>query len=59
MKVGELKKLLSNFDDAKEVTITDGFEGRCYSGKFSVQEIEILDYNKESFIDIGIGGCLE
>ena len=56
MTVGELIHKLSIWPDNTEVTITDGFQARCYSGAFEV--ILFSDGEKVS-VDIGIGGCEE
>jgi len=57
MKVSEMIKILSDYPDSMEVLITDGFQGNCYRGEYSITEFE--DVNGKVYVDIGIGGLLE
>jgi hypothetical protein len=56
MKVKELVKILSKFDPELEVTITDGYEVRCYhTNGIVIDQFEDLDGSV--CVDVGIGGC--
>lgn len=52
MNVKELCEKLQKYDGFKKVTITDGFNSRCYDGLYSIQEFD-------GMVDIGLGGTLE
>ena len=56
MKVGELISILQKLDENLSVTITDGFEGKIYRGRWCIIEFEEDDGTK--VVDIGIGGTL-
>jgi hypothetical protein len=49
MTVDALIKKLSAYPGDMEVTITDGYDCRCYQGDYTVEEFE-------GSVDIGIGG---
>lgn len=49
MTVAELVDKLNCFSANMEVTITDGYDCKCYEGDFVVAEFE-------GTVDIGIGG---
>lgn len=49
MTVAELIAELSQYPSEMEVTITDGYEGKFYAGKYEFQEWE-------NSVDIGVGG---
>ena len=55
MLVKELIKELSKYDPELEVLITDGYDGNCYRGKYSVT----LFKDDCEYVDIGVGGCRE
>ena len=57
MKVSEMIKILSHYPDSMEIIITDGFQGNCYSGEYSITEFEDID--GQVYVDIGIGGQLK
>lgn len=43
-----------------EVTVTDGYDVRCYSASAGMDfDIQYYEYCDQEFIDIGVGGCLE
>ena len=50
-------KILSQYPDSMEIIITDGFQGNCYCGEYSITEFEDID--GQVYVDIGIGGQLE
>ena len=54
MIVGDLIKLLQTYPGDWKVTITDGFQARCYDGNFEVLPFE--EENGVMTVDIGIGG---
>lgn len=56
MTVGELVDKLNKFDPKMEVLITDGYNFYFYRGEYLVSE---FNDNDVTFVDIGIGGCLE
>lgn len=56
MTVGELVDKLNKFDPTMEVLITDGYNFYFYRGEYLVSE---FNDNDVTFVDIGIGGCLE
>lgn len=53
--ISELTTLKGELGDV-EVLISDGFNGSFYRGNYTVQRINI---NGDTFVDIGIGGCLD
>lgn len=57
MKVSEMIKILSQYPDSMEIIITDGFQGNCYCGEYSITEFEDID--GQVYVDIGVGGQLE
>lgn len=56
MKNKALQKLLAEFPDDLEVTITDGYKERYYhTDGLEVEEFQ-LDRKSKKVLDIGIGG---
>ena len=54
MQVSDLIALLSAFPDDLEVTVTDGYQGKTYSGAF---EVKLFNEGNGKFaVDIGVGG---
>ena len=50
MKVKELIELLSKYDPAMDVIISDGYRYNFYSGEYTINEFE-------GTVDIGVGDC--
>ena len=56
MNVGEMIEHLKKFDPSLEVLITDGYNCTFYKGDYSLSE---FTDNGVTFVDIGVGGCLD
>jgi hypothetical protein len=52
--INKLSVIMSQYGDLN-VTITDGYDAKCYEGEFSIQMFVDIDDGK--YADIGIGGC--
>lgn len=52
MNVKQLIEQLSQFPEDMRVTVTDGYNCKCYNGEYSIKEFE-------GTVDIGIGGTEE
>lgn len=57
MTVQELITELSKYDPNTEVLITDGMNAYCYKGQYKINTYTDLD--NKTYVDIGIGGCME
>ena len=55
--VQELIEQLQQYSPDMEVLITDGFNALCYKGQYQVKEF--TDVDGKTYVDIGIGGCLQ